>query len=181
MTRTRFSDPASRGTTHIPCPQILEQTVRIELTSPAWKAEAQATRPRPLILRAAPPCGARSLVAEARIELACAAYETVLEPLQVLRNKLAGRAGFEPARRLLNRQVPFRLGYRPIFKLVWAGGIEPPTSCSRSTRLPTRLSPEFWSGISDSNRGAPAPKAGGLAATLIPETGSRGTIRTSID
>ena len=36
-----------------------------------------------------------SLVAEARIELACAAYETALEPLQVLRNKLAGEVGLE--------------------------------------------------------------------------------------
>src|SRR5207247_344022 len=36
------------------------------------------------------------LVAEARIELACAAYGTALEPLQALRNKLAGEVGFEP-------------------------------------------------------------------------------------
>ena len=40
---------------------------------------------------------AQIMVAEARIELACAAYETALEPLQVLRNKLAVAAGFEPA------------------------------------------------------------------------------------
>ena len=44
------------------------------------------------------PCrrGADSLVAEARIELACAAYGTALEPLQALRNKLAGEVGLEP-------------------------------------------------------------------------------------
>ena len=124
-------------------------------------------------------CDTRSLVAEARIELACTAYETALEPLQVLRNKLADRPGLEPGTFSLTGS---RAAVSPaVIKLVWAGGIEPPTSCARGTRLTTRLSPEIWSGISDSNRGNPAPKAGGLAATLIPETGSRGTIRTSID
>ena len=64
------------------------------------------------------PCP-QNLERTVRIGLACAAYETALEPLQVLRNILAVAVGLESARGLLNRQVPYRLGYRPSSN--WSG------------------------------------------------------------
>ena len=62
VTRTRFFGLADRGTAHIPCPQNLERTVRIELTSSAWKAEAPTTRPRPLVIGAAVPSAAAARI-----------------------------------------------------------------------------------------------------------------------
>ena len=124
---------------------------------------------------------AGSLVAEARIELACVAYETALEPLQVLRNELAGEVGLGPK-----------------------------ASALTVRHSDDELLANLWSGWLDSNQRRPASAAGRIAATSHPETlvraggieppapcsqgrcataalrpdvltGSRGTIRTSID
>jgi hypothetical protein len=58
------------------------------------------------------------------------AYETTWETPPP-RNELAVAAGFEPAHLLLNRQVPYQLGYAT--NLVGVSGFEPLTPCARGT------------------------------------------------
>lgn len=82
------------------------------------------------------------LVAEARIELACAAYETALEPLQVLRNKLAGEVGLEPTAFALTVRHSANCITRQ--SLVGTGGLEPPVTGFRRREDATSARPEIF-------------------------------------
>ena len=99
------------------------------------------------------PCP-RNLEWTARIEFACAAYETALEPLQVLRNKLAGEVGLEPT-----------------------------ASALTVRHSATELLANPWSGRVDSNHRPPAPKAGALPLryALTFQLARGGRLETSID
>ena len=70
---------------------------------------------------------------------------------------MAPGAGLEPARLLVNSQMPFQLGY-PGMKLVAEQRIEHRISCAQDKRLPTRLLRD-WSGRLDSNQRVPASDA----------------------
>ena len=121
------------------------------------------------------PCrrGADSLVAEARIELACAAYGTALEPLQALRNKLAGEVGLEPTASALT----VRHSATELLANSWPGWLDwnQRRPAFKPGRYPLPRLPKFWSGRVGSNHRPPAPEAGAppLRYALTFQTGSK--------
>ena len=103
----------------------MERTARIELASSAWKAEARATRPRPLRTG----CGGWSRTSEGWI---------MRPPWRAAppRRKIGCGGRTRTCDLPLNRRAPYRLGYttKPLsYELVGVSGFEPLTPCARGT------------------------------------------------